>query len=45
MGKQGEGGKSGGRATVGERAVFGCMVPLRPERCAGVRIGGEVRGG
>ena len=27
------------------RVAFGCTGLLRPERCAGLGIGGEVRGG
>ena len=26
------------------RGIYGCTGPLQPERCAGARIGGEVRG-
>ena len=45
------GGGGGGGGAVdggwgnGGRAVFGCTGPLRPEGCAGKRIGREVRVG
>ena len=41
----GEGGNSVGGGGNGERAHFVCTGPLRPDRCAGVGMWGELMWG